>query len=420
LVDLVIGGMEGGPLKVKFSFKLAAPPPPEDTHQPTVPAEAPLSEEELARIAEKKRRKKERKERERAEAAAAAAAAASVGGTGRDAPTAGGLAPAAKPAGNVEDGSVSLGKRAREAGPAAAPRPRLDPVLRQAGAAVDAPKLSALDNCITKLCRRDKDGFFQTPVTDEVAPGYSAVVRSPMDLSTMRRKAKAGEYSSWDAVAADVDLIVQNCLQYNQADTIYAASARRFDAEARAVLQSYKPAAPKPIPAAPEAKPRMPAPGVQSTAKPTHPLQSSAAPARAAPRAPPPHSTNMPPSFADARGSLAAEENKRLTFKPRSSASRLPTLYGPLPLQGYTQPVAAYPNGPVIPVAYKPSQAPFAPDGYARSLSRFAVWLGPRGRAYAMDRAASAVDPLPAHMPVSMLPQWPKPQPVLQGLPMSK
>lgn len=35
-------------------------------------------------------------------------------------------------------------------------------------------------------------------VSDAEAPGYSAVVTSPMDLSTMTRKARTGEYKSFD------------------------------------------------------------------------------------------------------------------------------------------------------------------------------------------------------------------------------
>ena len=396
--------MEFPALKIKF--KLAAPPEePAQGAQP--PPAAPLSEEELARLAEKKRRKKERKERERAEAAAAAAAA--EGGEAR----AGQL--------RAEDESVSLGKRKRDEGPAAAaaaappPGPgRKDPMLRSApwaAGAEDRPKANLLDQCLNKLVRRDKEGFFQEPVTDALAPGYSAVVRTPMDLSTMRKKARAGQYDSWDAVAADVELIVKNCLAYNNADTVFAAAARRFETEAEAVLSSYK-TPPKP---APEVKPRtVTAPPNASVAKPAAP---QVPPSRPAPRAAAgPQAGTMPSSYAVGRA-VPAEENKRGTFKPRGGASRLPSLYGALPLLCYSQPLPVQPNGPPAPVAFKQSQAPFAPDGFARSLARFAAWLGPRGRAFAMERAVGAVDPLPAQLPTKLLPQWPRAQNVLEGVP---
>jgi hypothetical protein len=397
-----------------LKIKLSAPPPPEEPAQEAPapaapPPAAPLSEEELARIAEKKRRKKERKERERAEAAAAAAAAE------------GGAAPGGQP--RAEDESVSLGKRKRDEGAAAAaaaapPRgPRKDPVLRDGPGAPgekDRPKANLLEQCLNKLVRRDKEGFFQEPVTDALAPGYSAVVHTPMDLSTMRKKARAGQYDSWEDVAADVELIVKNCLAYNQADTVFAAAARRFETEARGVVDSYKAPPPKP---APEVKPRSVAalPNA-SVAKPAAP-QVGAAPTRPGPRAAAgPQAGAMPSSYAGARG-VPADENKRGTFKPRGGASRLPSLYGALPLLCYSQTLPVQQNGPPAPVAFRQAQAPFAPDGFARSLSRFAAWLGPRGRALAMERVAGAVDPLPAQLPTQLLPQWPRAQTVLQGVP---
>ena len=399
-----------------FKIKLSAPPaePAQEAPAPppaAPPPVAPLSEDELARLAEKKRRKMERKERERAEAAATAAAAAE-----------GGAAPGGQP--RTEDESVSLGKRKRDGGAAAAaaaaapPRgPRKDPVLRDgpgAAGGADRPKANQLDQCINKLVRRDKEVFFQVPVTDALAPGYSAVVHTPMDLSTMRKKARAGQYDSWEDVAADVELIVKNCMAYNQADTVFAAAARRFETEARVVVGSYKAPPPKP---APEVKPLVvSAPPNASVAKPAAP-QVGAAPTRPAPRAAAgPQAGALLSSYAGARG-VPADENKRATFKPRCGASRLPSLYGALPLMCYSQPVPVQQNGPPAPVAFRQSQAPFAPDGFARSLSRFAAWLGPRGRALVMERVVGAVDPLPAQLPTQLLPQWPRAQTVLQGVP---
>lgn len=34
------------------------------------------------------------------------------------------------------------------------------------------------------------------PVTDEIAPNYSATITNPMDFSTMRRKLDANEYKN--------------------------------------------------------------------------------------------------------------------------------------------------------------------------------------------------------------------------------
>ena len=47
-----------------------------------------------------------------------------------------------------------------------------------------------------QLCRNDPEGVFGEPVTDEIAPGYSAIIKQPMDLQTMMNKVELNEYPS--------------------------------------------------------------------------------------------------------------------------------------------------------------------------------------------------------------------------------
>lgn len=47
-----------------------------------------------------------------------------------------------------------------------------------------------------QLCRNDPEGVFSEPVTDEIAPGYSAIIKQPMDLQTMGHKVELNEYPS--------------------------------------------------------------------------------------------------------------------------------------------------------------------------------------------------------------------------------
>lgn len=44
--------------------------------------------------------------------------------------------------------------------------------------------------------RKDPHGFFAFPVTDAIAPGYSMIIKHPMDFGTMRDKIVANEYKS--------------------------------------------------------------------------------------------------------------------------------------------------------------------------------------------------------------------------------
>ena len=66
------------------------------------------------------------------------------------------------------------------------------------------------------LSSLDAEGWFQEPVTDEIAPGYSEFVQEPMDLGTVRQKLTDGEYGTDDGVvarfAADVRLVYRNAV----------------------------------------------------------------------------------------------------------------------------------------------------------------------------------------------------------------
>lgn len=56
--------------------------------------------------------------------------------------------------------------------------------------------VSGVEQVLDCLMRADTTMLFHHPVSDDVAPGYSAIIRRPMDLSTVRRKLHAGEYAA--------------------------------------------------------------------------------------------------------------------------------------------------------------------------------------------------------------------------------
>ena len=53
-----------------------------------------------------------------------------------------------------------------------------------------------LDYLHRMVGRKDKDDIFGLPVTDDIAPGYSSIIKNPMDLSTMRKKIDSHAYNS--------------------------------------------------------------------------------------------------------------------------------------------------------------------------------------------------------------------------------
>jgi len=67
--------------------------------------------------------------------------------------------------------------------------------------------------------RHDGYAVFAKEVSDEEAPGYSEVVKFPMDFSKMRSKVRKGEYGSGSEAAAalfqDFRLVFDNCYLYN-------------------------------------------------------------------------------------------------------------------------------------------------------------------------------------------------------------
>ena len=74
------------------------------------------------------------------------------------------------------------------------------------------------------VAEKDPGGFFARPVTDEIAPGYSRVISRPMDMSRIR--AKLADYAGVADFTADVLLMCDNCMAYNDAKTVYHRKAK--------------------------------------------------------------------------------------------------------------------------------------------------------------------------------------------------
>lgn len=110
-------------------------------------------------------------------------------------------------------------------------------------------------------CRKDPHGFFAFPVTDAIAPGYSSIIKHPMDFSTMKDKIKNNEYNTvtefkvrtsccdkkkkiqMDTVPmkdlssfflfffflqADFKLMCDNAMVYNRPETVYYKAAKKL------------------------------------------------------------------------------------------------------------------------------------------------------------------------------------------------
>lgn len=92
----------------------------------------------------------------------------------------------------------------------------------------DSRLIECLDYLHRMISRKDKEDIFQYPVTDLIAPGYSLIIKHPMDLSTMKKKIESHQYNSILEYREDLVLMCENCMTYNKQDTIYFSAAKKM------------------------------------------------------------------------------------------------------------------------------------------------------------------------------------------------
>lgn len=90
------------------------------------------------------------------------------------------------------------------------------------------PLAKLLDNLLKALEKRDPHQFFAWPVTDDIAPGYSSIISSPMDFSTIRQKIEENKYLILQDFSDDFQLMCDNAIKYNHHETVYNKAARRL------------------------------------------------------------------------------------------------------------------------------------------------------------------------------------------------
>ncbi|CAK1552917.1 unnamed protein product [Leptosia nina] len=82
----------------------------------------------------------------------------------------------------------------------------------------------------SRLCAHKYASLFLRPITDEEAPGYSAIVKRPMDLSTIRKNIDAGHIRTTAQFQRDVLLMLSNALMYNSSShSVYTMAKDMFE-----------------------------------------------------------------------------------------------------------------------------------------------------------------------------------------------
>lgn len=83
------------------------------------------------------------------------------------------------------------------------------------------PVEASLRKVLTAIVAKDTNEIFSEPVDLDEVPDYMTVVTEPMDLRTMREKLEDGVYPDLAAMEKDFDLMIANCLAYNNKDTVF-------------------------------------------------------------------------------------------------------------------------------------------------------------------------------------------------------
>ncbi|GAU93426.1 hypothetical protein RvY_05369 [Ramazzottius varieornatus] len=100
------------------------------------------------------------------------------------------------------------------------------------------PAKNILEHVFDRIKAVDKDNYFAVPVTEKIAPKYFSIISHPMAFSTMAKKLEEPRaYSSFEEFEADVNLIINNCLKYNQSDTIFHRFALTFREMVKPMLE---------------------------------------------------------------------------------------------------------------------------------------------------------------------------------------
>lgn len=96
------------------------------------------------------------------------------------------------------------------------------------------------ENIVDHCVKIDKNKLFVAPVKKKDAPNYLDVIKQPMDLTTMKNKAKRLEYHTRAAFEQDLTLIRMNAETFNGWHHAIAVQAREIVDSAVGKLEEVK------------------------------------------------------------------------------------------------------------------------------------------------------------------------------------
>lgn len=94
-------------------------------------------------------------------------------------------------------------------------------VISKSPAVEKVSEVDLIVDVLKNLISNDVDEIFAEPVSDEDAPEYSTMIKTPMDFSTMQKKLDSSMYSTLEDLEKDFSLIIDNCKRYNSSGTMH-------------------------------------------------------------------------------------------------------------------------------------------------------------------------------------------------------
>ncbi|KAI6131727.1 hypothetical protein EV401DRAFT_1850228 [Pisolithus croceorrhizus] len=91
------------------------------------------------------------------------------------------------------------------------------------------PLREVLSKLIAQIKKRDDYAFFIHPVDPDKVPGYTDVIKNPMDFGTMTAKVERGKYRSLEEFSTDFRLVINNAKIFNPPGSIYHSEAERIE-----------------------------------------------------------------------------------------------------------------------------------------------------------------------------------------------
>lgn len=81
---------------------------------------------------------------------------------------------------------------------------------------------------------------FLKPVNKKQVKDYYTVIRKPMDLETITKKVATQKYHTRDEFLADIELIANNCEQYNGTESTFTKQARTLVEYSKTALNEFR------------------------------------------------------------------------------------------------------------------------------------------------------------------------------------